>query len=749
MPARQLTFNGINGADGGYLLPPLVPRDLAAIVLGERHDRAHLQELADRIAVIHTLGPKEGVDPKDLAQSGWGIAFAAQDADRTPALLEALDELVSLRRQQAGPLFRIYQGADGVQPGESKSQFFARHGVGPGPADPERMPYYLLFVASPESIPFHFQYQADVQYAIGRIHFDTLDDYAHYARSVVLAESGQVVLGRRAAFFGPHSPDDLATQLSAQELVVPLAQQISQGQPGWQIETYAAQAASKAQLSRLLGGDQTPALLFSASHGMAFPTGHPRQLPDQGALLCQEWPGPLAWNREIPKAFYVAANDVPDDASLLGMIPFFFACYGAGTPRLDDFAHQATQQPVAIAPYAFLSRLPQRLLSHPNGGALAVVGHVDRAWGYSFLWPDAGAQLEVFRSTLQRLMEGHPIGSAIEYFNERYAELAANLTSELEAVKFGATPDDAALAAQWTAHNDARSYLVLGDPAVRLPLAAEDAQAVPTARPVLAPIELRPDPLAALEPPQLLALDLKTPHLLGLWTLAKLSTWDQLAFQNELRAAAGRAWWVVDAESRQGDKGQGDKEADADVWKPLMVAAHGRLLLIEQRLLAVQERFEVVLERWRAPAGSGAGLDGPQVETLRLLRATRGSRRRRSALAEQAMDDYLAAQRLLAQALGDPAWVELRQGATPLARAELRWGRAPQVVTKPAGQDKALETPLQQAIALVAATREVLRRVQALSVQLAQIAGDDSRRDGPLTALPLAYRFVVASLAQS
>jgi hypothetical protein len=403
------------------------------------------------------------------------VIFAFQDQDKISALKEALGELLNLRQQQAGERYREYSGQDACRPGESKSGFLSRHGIGPGPADPDKVPYYLLIVADPESIPYSFQYQLDVQYAVGRIAFETLDEYAQYARSVVSAETGPTVLAPKAGFFGVENPDDRATQLSAKLLVQPLADLFGADGPrsGWEVQSTRGNGATKAALSELLTAPDSPALIFSASHGMGFPSGDPRQLPHQGALLCQDWPGPMAWRGPIPEDHYVSADDIASDAHLLGKLAFLFACYGAGTPQTDDFSQRYYRQPSAIAPQAFIARLTQRLLAHPRGGMLAVVGHVERAWGCSFNWRSAGGQLAVFESTLKRLMSGQPVGLAMEYFNERYAELSTMLTEELQSAQFGKPIDALELAGMWTANNDARSYVVIGDPAVRLRVSAQ------------------------------------------------------------------------------------------------------------------------------------------------------------------------------------------------------------------------------------------------------------------------------------
>src|SRR5579863_6400511 len=115
MNADMLVFNGINGASGEYLLPPMTPQQVSAIVQGEQQDPEQLKELQwwyQRITQT-TLGPKEGVDPKNLEEAGWGVIFASNS---DPGVREALKELLDHRRAQAtGKNERYYQEYSGVR----------------------------------------------------------------------------------------------------------------------------------------------------------------------------------------------------------------------------------------------------------------------------------------------------------------------------------------------------------------------------------------------------------------------------------------------------------------------------------------------------------------------------------------------------------------------------------------------------------------------------------------------------------
>ena len=156
-----------------------------------------------------------GIDGGNLADAGWGVIFP-HDID--PAVGEALRPLLERRRGQAGAIkperFREFAGHLGYRSGEAAADFVARHGVAIDmPAAPDYgVPYYLLLVAPPTVVPYRFQYELDVQYAVGRVWFELPDGtpdveaFDRYARRVVAAETGGV-----SAVAGPCSSGSATT----------------------------------------------------------------------------------------------------------------------------------------------------------------------------------------------------------------------------------------------------------------------------------------------------------------------------------------------------------------------------------------------------------------------------------------------------------------------------------------------------------------------------------------------------------
>lgn len=475
--SQELFINGVN-ADGtvGYEIP-IDSKIIARAARGDKLTKDELNTLKlKKLGMQSHFGIAEGFDAEKLDSAGWGVIFPAELQDNSrDAIKEALKPLLDHRRTRAGEIYQEYIGSMyGARNGESKAEFLKRYGRGPGPAKPWEddgkpgVPYYLLIVASPEAIPFYFQYQLDVQYAVGRIYFERLEDYYRYAKSVVEVETRGSKRAKKAAFFGMANEGDRATQMSYKHLILPLSDTVKEkyGSSGWSVDVVNPDHATKATLSQYMGGDKTPSLLFTASHGIKFNLGDNRQLRQQGALITQDWPGPRA-RVPVTEKMYFSADDISSDADVFGMFAFIFACYSGGTPQTDNFWQQAFGEQKNIAPHAFLAQLPLRLLSHPRGGALGVFAHVERAWGSSILWDNSVQEIESFNSLIQSLLNGKPAGFATEYFNERYAEISAMLLEEIQSTS-PEHQDDVKIAGMWTSNNDARNYALLGDPAVRL-----------------------------------------------------------------------------------------------------------------------------------------------------------------------------------------------------------------------------------------------------------------------------------------
>jgi hypothetical protein len=465
--------NGINGVTGQYDRRPLSPAELAGLVKSARPAvPAPVRERGRRLGERAFRALPLGIQPEDVAAAGWGVVFLA---DEHPAVKKAVERLVEHRRAQIGDDARVKVLT--YQPSETTAAWLRRHNVGWHAVEPTRLPYYLLLVGSPERIPFAFIHELDTAYCVGLLHFDGAADYERYVDSVIEYEKAASLASRReAVFFGTRHPFDDATTMSADWLVTPL----TDGLPArgltpaeepvatrWRFgqRKFVGPAATRQALVDILRGDgRPPALLFTATHGMVWPSGDPRQLAAQGALVCQDWPG---FGRIGPE-HYLAAVDVPDDAHVHGTVVFTFACYGAGTPRRDRFSFAADEEPPEIAPRPFLAALPRRLLSHPGGGALACIGHVERAWGYSIVSIASDPQIQIFQRAIGRILLGSPVGLAVQEFNDKCATMSVPLTTLLEQARQGLAVDDMQLASTWTERNAAEGYVLVGDPAVKL-----------------------------------------------------------------------------------------------------------------------------------------------------------------------------------------------------------------------------------------------------------------------------------------
>ncbi len=446
MNGPLLYFNGIDGATGDYVLHPRTLEEFAQL----------LEQGVERPVKPRHL--KFGVNALNLSEAGWGIIWP-ENPD--PEIRAALATLLQHRQARASCLDETLFKQLTYLPGETTLEFWRRHGLGPDAVDPARMPYYLLIVGSPDDIPFEFQFELGIPYAVGRLFFDKAEDYAEYASRLIASEDRLLPDAPTIAFFGVENPDDPPTRASIEKLVKPLEEKIANGRQDWRVRTLLRQAADKAQLVGLLGGDRPPALLFTASHAMCYRPGSPRQATHQGALLCADWPGRKAWEGRgsIPDDFLFSARDLAGDVRLDGLVAFHFACYTAGTSRFDPYADDDRQ---LAADQPFVASLPKGLLRQ---GALAVVGHVDVALEQSFLWHDAGSQLTGFESTLRAIMDGHPVGHAMGHFRDRVALLGALVVG---ARKGDEESNDLRRFQLRTAFHDARNYILLGDPGARL-----------------------------------------------------------------------------------------------------------------------------------------------------------------------------------------------------------------------------------------------------------------------------------------
>jgi len=427
-------------------------------------------------------------DPNDLKQQRWGvIAPSGEEGDR---LLEAIAPLVRLREEEQGAPARVYRVDAAMD--EAASRRWTQRVYHTEQEPEQERPRYLLILGDLDQVSSELQQSLVHAAFVGRLHAGAAsgaagaDGYAAYAAKVVARSGGPAEYEAPDALFHAARDGTRATEIGYEALVRPCLESAE----AWR-KRGALAAARVVELRGAAGGPEAlldaaagprPSVLLSVSHGLGAPHGGwpspEQQRAKQGALMLED-------GRLLDAETMARARFLP------GGMWFCVACFGAGTPHASAFypwlsvlaqAGVRTGRPEAVleglprgGDRAFIAAMPQAALANPEG-PLAIIGHLDLAWTHSFQDPGFGSRASRMLSAVKALVQGGRAGVALEalmrFYREANDELMASYQAEEDA-RAWAKPDPTdrrARGDRWMLRNDLRGYVLLGDPAARLPL---------------------------------------------------------------------------------------------------------------------------------------------------------------------------------------------------------------------------------------------------------------------------------------
>lgn len=436
-------------------------------------------------------------DASDLARQGWAVvAPASAEGARLEALVRELVRARADEQQAEVIALRVPPGMDTAAAiAWKKDAYPALYGE-----DEARRPRYLLILGDLDQVSLDTQQVLAQDGLTGRLACASDDGYAAYVDKVLRWQRAPSRHGRpRALFYTVHDGTD-ATAAGHAKLIRPCHERCASTArdkpaafPASAVEAHGAPAPDPGELLALAAA-RHPSVLLSMSHGL----GPPRRRPWSPAEARAQQ-GAMSFGAEGA----LTADELARASFLPGGIWLYFACFGAGTPRTSAYRHwldMLARDGMALGSVAalreleggFVSGLGKAALASPDG-PLALLGHVDLAWSYSYeelrVGP-AGPGGEARRVTgsnrslnffqlISKLVAGERAGAAALALRLQLDAVGAELTAHYDRCKRagdveGATPADRlALGHLWMLHQDLLGYALLGDPAVRLPLARD------------------------------------------------------------------------------------------------------------------------------------------------------------------------------------------------------------------------------------------------------------------------------------
>lgn len=428
--------------------------------------------------------------PNDLVAQRWGVI--APEGPEGDELLAAIEPLIKARGEQQQAAVKVYRVPAQMSPATAAS--WKREVFHRSERLRQDLPRYQLLLGDLHQVPETLQISQATDGFVGRLAFDAVADYADYCAKILAAEAAPAPGSRQALFHGV-ADGTAATEAGIRGLVRPcvaLAREMQSREAGLFPATIVASEDAEPDPASFRGAAGAAQVLLSLSHGEGAPRGGWRSPAEQRA-------------RQGAMSFGAEADDLAGAALLRGPIAplglwLMFACFSAGTPSTSKYARwierliaegRAGGRPEQVLQCLpgpgeppFVAAIPKAALRNPQG-PLAFIGHVDLAWSYSFREVDGGRprfQPGRFLDTLAAALQGDRVGVAFRHLFRWFEQVNTELTTLDEEAE-----DQALRRAQlWMLRQDLAGFMLLGDPAARLPAAAKPAV---TASPV--PVQAR------------------------------------------------------------------------------------------------------------------------------------------------------------------------------------------------------------------------------------------------------------------
>jgi hypothetical protein len=435
----------------------------------------------------------ESREANELSAQRWGVIIP--DSPEGDALFGRIERLVAHRQEQQGApvkVFRVPPNLDAAEAMRWRKQHFD------GPKIRRRdLPRYQLILGDLHQVSAEVQVIQGSDGYVGRLAFDRPEDYEAYVDKLLRWEGAPAPISRARAVFHTVKDRTAATTTGHQSLMAPgvaLARRYQEEgdfQASAIVEVDHGYTPKPGPLLEEAIKDE-PGVLFTMSHGAGAPRHGWRSLEEQHLVQ-----GGMSFG---PAGGLLTGEALAGRPFMPGGVWLMLACFGAGTPDKSKYqqwleqlastgSFQGSTEAVGASLPAdgrpFTAAVPKAVLASPQG-PLAFIGHVDLAWTYSFRERDTGTPVDRpdrFVDVLHGLLRHDRVGVAFRELVVHYGRTNTELTALVES----GVEDAERRGHLWMLRNDLAGYVLLGDPAARLPLRPEAAR-------VDAPI----DPYAAL-----------------------------------------------------------------------------------------------------------------------------------------------------------------------------------------------------------------------------------------------------------